>query len=505
MQRYSVSGFSPELGYRPFHFAEPIPAVRICAVCGLLPQTTTSLPCRHVLCKTCYPQCLVNGICECPLDGDKFLVKDPEWKVFPMKNLLRRKVKCWNEDNGCDAVMTISDMLKHFDEECVHHTTRCPSCSALLLRTNLCAHRRSNCSTHALPKHAQPLEPWRNSVQEPMITALETTLSECVGELKAGIEQILQEHVTNSERLDEVSDILNALRETVVQISEKQEQEMIVVKNTAFNEVKKDLVAQGEKFDEFSRRLGVLGEDVKSTANATQQSLEKLEQSHAELRRRCTKDDNQLQRVSDIVSLFEGILDEALERATKAIVQKCKTYAEIFAPPKVKEMECGKKALCENETLLLAKNTLSITLHAFCVKEIKALKEKATSTGLARDTCEPIYICGYHITFLLYMKKRENTVSVHAGLQLHKGVVDEFLQWPFLHKVKLTYMHPSSDKHLQVLNVTPFDPEHCGRPTKSRNAEFYWNHFVRLEDLEREGYIEADQLSLKYELLPSSK
>ncbi|KAH7934608.1 hypothetical protein HPB51_029026 [Rhipicephalus microplus] len=91
MQRYSVSGFSHELGYRPFHFAEPIPAVRICAVCGLLPQTTTSLPCRHVLCKTCYPQCLVNGICECPLDGDKFLVKDAEWKIFPMKNLLRRK------------------------------------------------------------------------------------------------------------------------------------------------------------------------------------------------------------------------------------------------------------------------------------------------------------------------------------------------------------------------------------------------------------------------------
>ncbi|XP_075728545.1 uncharacterized protein LOC142769299 isoform X2 [Rhipicephalus microplus] len=115
MQRYSVSGFSHELGFRPFHFAEPIPAVRICAVCGLLPQTTTSLQCRHVLCKTCYSQCLVNGICECPLDGDKFLVKHAEWKIFPMKNLLRHKVKCWNEGNGCDAVVTTSDMLKHFD------------------------------------------------------------------------------------------------------------------------------------------------------------------------------------------------------------------------------------------------------------------------------------------------------------------------------------------------------------------------------------------------------
>ncbi|KAL3246634.1 hypothetical protein MRX96_057554 [Rhipicephalus microplus] len=131
----------------------------------------------------------------------------------------------------------------------------------------------------------------RNSVQKPMITALETTLSECVGELKAGIEQILQGHVTHSEKLDQVSHILNALRETVVQMSEKQEQEIIVVKNTAVKEVKKGLVVQGEKLDEFSRSIGVLGADVKNTANATQESLEKLEQSYAELRRRCTQDD----------------------------------------------------------------------------------------------------------------------------------------------------------------------------------------------------------------------
>ncbi|XP_049274279.1 TNF receptor-associated factor 6-like [Rhipicephalus sanguineus] len=190
MQRYTLSGFSYELASRPLHFAEPIPAVRICVVCGLLPHTTTFLPCRHVLCKTCYSQCLVDEIHECPLDGDKFLEKDVEWRIFPLKNLLRRKVKCWNEENGCDAIMTVSDMLKHFDEDCVRHTARCPNCSALVLCTNVCAHRRSNCTTHELSSEAQQLKPLQGSAQEAMFPDLKTTLEEHVGEMKFGLDQV---------------------------------------------------------------------------------------------------------------------------------------------------------------------------------------------------------------------------------------------------------------------------------------------------------------------------
>ncbi|KAH7939563.1 hypothetical protein HPB52_013796 [Rhipicephalus sanguineus] len=67
------------------------------------------------------------------------------------KERQKSAVKCWNEENGCDAIMTVSDMLKHFDEDCVRHTTRCPNCSALVLCTNVCAHRRGNCTTHDLP------------------------------------------------------------------------------------------------------------------------------------------------------------------------------------------------------------------------------------------------------------------------------------------------------------------------------------------------------------------
>lgn len=142
MQQYKLCGFSHELDWRPLYFAEPIPAYRICDACGLLPRTTVYLPCRHVLCKACYEQCLVVGEHACPLDAEQFCEDDADWRDFPFENLLRRKVKCWNEEHGCDAILNASDLLKHFDEDCVYHTTRCPKCSALVLCRNVCAHRR---------------------------------------------------------------------------------------------------------------------------------------------------------------------------------------------------------------------------------------------------------------------------------------------------------------------------------------------------------------------------
>ncbi|XP_049512456.1 TNF receptor-associated factor 6-like isoform X2 [Dermacentor silvarum] len=92
-QRCTVFGFSQELDWRPLYFAEPIPAHRICDGCGLLPRVTVFLPCRHVLCKTCYEQCVVDDQHSCPLDGDAFLDEDVQWGDFPLENLLKRKSK----------------------------------------------------------------------------------------------------------------------------------------------------------------------------------------------------------------------------------------------------------------------------------------------------------------------------------------------------------------------------------------------------------------------------
>ncbi|KAH7932730.1 hypothetical protein HPB49_001788 [Dermacentor silvarum] len=154
---------------------------------------TVFLPCRHVLCKSCYEQCLLDNGHACPLDGEQFLEGDTQWGDFPLEKLLSRKVKCWNEDNDCEVVMAASEIHKHFYEDCVHHSTHCPKCSAIVLCQNMCAHRRSDCRTYAAPKMAQHLQPRNDSVQEGVLVAFEKILEERVGELRSGLDKVVRD------------------------------------------------------------------------------------------------------------------------------------------------------------------------------------------------------------------------------------------------------------------------------------------------------------------------
>ncbi|KAH7939041.1 hypothetical protein HPB52_005076 [Rhipicephalus sanguineus] len=197
-QRYTPVGFLEELDWRPLHFVDLIPAERICDGCGLLPQETAFLPCRHALCIPCYQQCLVDEEYECLLDCTQFSEEDVEWREFPLEHLLKHKVKCWNQDNGCEAVMSVADMTKHFYEGCIHHSTHCPKCSAFVLCKDVGAHRRSDCSTHAVPNQAEHLERSKDSFQETL-----ETLRERVEEIRACLDRLIRDHPAHCDRLNE--------------------------------------------------------------------------------------------------------------------------------------------------------------------------------------------------------------------------------------------------------------------------------------------------------------
>ncbi|KAH6924206.1 hypothetical protein HPB50_013848 [Hyalomma asiaticum] len=89
LQRYKLSGFSQELDWKTVHFAEAIPAERICDGCGWMPKDSIRLPCSHVLCTTCHEQCLVGRGCECPLDRTWFSDEYIEKKELLVGDLLR--------------------------------------------------------------------------------------------------------------------------------------------------------------------------------------------------------------------------------------------------------------------------------------------------------------------------------------------------------------------------------------------------------------------------------
>lgn len=230
---YTLSGFSAEIDRKPLHFIEPIPPARICSACGNVANTTGILPCAHFMCKACYQQCAVPGGHMCPLDYERCTEDDVDWKDFPAENVMKRQVKCWNEANGCDTVIALGKLTQHFLFDCTHHASDCPKCSARVLSSDVCAHLRSHCRTLLLstsresqtkkvfPGGTDCLEAFVREVRtavksacESQVTALRAMLDDRVGEMRVGLEQLFEEHSSQTDRLNVLSHDINALRET---------------------------------------------------------------------------------------------------------------------------------------------------------------------------------------------------------------------------------------------------------------------------------------------------
>ncbi|KAH7932750.1 hypothetical protein HPB49_002252 [Dermacentor silvarum] len=126
---YTLLGYSRDLDWRPTRFVGPVPSVRVCSLCGLIPEATVQLPCAHVLCRLCFDGCLRQGGV-CPIDGQGFARDDAEWISLSLESFMRRKVRCWNDVNGCDAVIEVSKIADHFSNECAFHATSCSRCGS---------------------------------------------------------------------------------------------------------------------------------------------------------------------------------------------------------------------------------------------------------------------------------------------------------------------------------------------------------------------------------------
>ncbi|XP_077492969.1 uncharacterized protein LOC144104058 [Amblyomma americanum] len=149
---YVLVGFSKEIDFRPLRFVKPLPENRICSVCRYVPKTTFFLPCCHVLCEPCYEKCKARGEA-CALDAQGCPEEEVECRTLSPEKILGKQVSCWNRRNGCEAVNDVSTILKHFHTNCGFHSARCPKCAAHILRRDLIAHLKSQCSEQVLLKN----------------------------------------------------------------------------------------------------------------------------------------------------------------------------------------------------------------------------------------------------------------------------------------------------------------------------------------------------------------
>ncbi|XP_002403702.3 uncharacterized protein LOC8026440 [Ixodes scapularis] len=121
-------------------FTKPLPAWKVCNLCGVSPRIGVVLPCSHTYCELCFED-FADGGC-CLIDNEHFK-PDQVWRV--VFQLTTRVVSCWNAQNGCNFVGSLKDLRNHYQTDCEFHAASCPRCKASVLRRDLVAHFKAGC------------------------------------------------------------------------------------------------------------------------------------------------------------------------------------------------------------------------------------------------------------------------------------------------------------------------------------------------------------------------
>ncbi|XP_070383014.1 TNF receptor-associated factor 6-B-like isoform X3 [Dermacentor albipictus] len=455
---YTLCGFTEELDWRPLHFVEPVPAHRICGACGVLPRKTAFLPCRDVLCKRCYEQCVLDDGHACLLDGDQFLPEDAEWRDFPLENLLRRKIKCWNEERGCDVVLPASELNKHFCNDCEHHATSCPKCSKLVLRSNVSAHLQSKCRDYAASPTSSVVE--KSHSEEKAMMALTESLDVGVVEIKHRLDEVISGHTVQSDRLNDISHCINTVKEALLQRPSG---------NSTLDHLTSQCTVMLSSVREVEERLIDHSEETRVLSGTLTDLIKELK--------------------------------EVLQDTARTVSINCVGSVAGIAGAKDTEKKAGQGTLNKE----LALHTINTNRYEFMAKGYEAMKKRAYSEGFHRCSEEAIYLSGYHVSPGVRFKKAGDQVLLHPTIQLHKGVIDEFLQWPFSRNIGVTVKHPSQSKQCQKVWNIDGKLQFFGKPGETGNDGAFASIIsFSLNDLEGEGYVEDDKLHIVWELLSKS-
>ncbi|XP_037500452.1 TNF receptor-associated factor 6-like [Rhipicephalus sanguineus] len=487
--RYTLVGFSDELDWRALDFVEPIPPNRICTACGLVTRVTAFLPCLHVFCKKCYEQCCHDdGHC-CPLDNHLVVEEDVEWREFPVMNLLKRKVKCWNEDRGCNIVLPASELSQHFCKDCDHHSICCPRCSIVVHCSSVFAHMQSECRDHVMSVASG--NPQTKTTGE---KALMMALNADIGEMKVRLDQLTQENNVQSNHLNDISNCMITMKEALLEISGR----INISVASSSEAIQETLNDHGERLQQLAGTIMNSQETFKNALEDTKRSVEQVQENT-----RDTLKADFRELFSDEMNALKKTLQKELECATRTICSDCAETVSRIVGEKVSEKQINSSAI--NTEKILALNTIHVKRHEFVVEGFKAIKERAFSTGDSIYENKKVYIAGYYLWPGLHFKKVGQHVYLHPRIQLHKGMIDDVLQWPFKEKVRLTIKHPSQNKDCTKEVIPRYHPEYYARPDKASNAGAYLKGVsFCLDYLEREEYVADDKLRVVWELVPEN-
>ncbi|KAH6922844.1 hypothetical protein HPB50_019846 [Hyalomma asiaticum] len=140
--KYTLTGFGEFLEMREVSFADPMPATRLCGVCGLLPNRTFQLQsCGHVFCGSCKTQLLRGKYFCCPFDKKKFVDSDVHSMSLERCDLGQRRIVCSVGPQVCGFSGKLSQLADHL-YRCGSGKARCGKCQQPVSRNCAVDHCR---------------------------------------------------------------------------------------------------------------------------------------------------------------------------------------------------------------------------------------------------------------------------------------------------------------------------------------------------------------------------
>lgn len=142
-------------------------------------------------------------------------------------------------------------------------------------------------------------------------------------------------------------------------------------------------------------------------------------------------------------------------------------------------------------------------LCVFFVKGIQFLQDTAAKYGESWYDSKKLYLRGYFMSPGIHLVCSKGNVKLYARLRLYKGDMDDVVQWPFEHQIKLSVMHPDRGAEHEITVKAKRAIAGNQRPVESRNSWSWFSAFsINMNDLKRDGYVNDDQIRVKWEVLP---
>uniref|UniRef100_A0A6M2D418 Putative tumor necrosis factor receptor ovary overexpressed n=1 Tax=Rhipicephalus microplus TaxID=6941 RepID=A0A6M2D418_RHIMP len=145
---YTLTGFGDFFEQRHVAFAEPMPADRVCSICGRIPSNAVHLPCAHISCLRCKVE--VCDAKQCPFDGTAVTEKE----LIPFETdacyLERRRVVCVVDEKKCSSNFSgkLSELKLHL-VRCRDGDMHCAKCNRPVAREAAAEHYRKCCETNS--------------------------------------------------------------------------------------------------------------------------------------------------------------------------------------------------------------------------------------------------------------------------------------------------------------------------------------------------------------------